>query len=527
MNELTRGQSLQKKIILNITKKRNFYLLLLILLLSVSLRIYHLGKNSFWYDEAISLAEQERYSFIKAIQYGQYNTDPPLFTFILYLCPFLKQSEFTLRLLPLFFSVLGVLLIYAVGKTLFNKNTGLVGAFILAICPFHIYYAQELRQYSLFTFLALASIYYYVKANNENNRASWINFTLWTSILLYSHNYALFLLIAENIHFFIFQRREIIKKWLTSQVCITLLYLPWLVNIIWQLLRMNKSDILFWVAKFNLCTFLHTLNIFNLGYNANRLLYLSAAIIFFPLFINGIFAAFKDNRKAASLLLLTIATPFLLIGAASIFFTKISTFLYRAIIYVSPAYYILVSHGILNAKKYIYLFVLGCYALLSFFSLQNYYQDKFPLPVYPYRPGIFEKKDTRSAAQYVFSNFQDRDLIAHTSRATLAPFLYYHNEQLDEKWVGIFQLNTDSLHWRNFIGESNSQTLAQTYIKYFFTVDIRQVTKNYARIWLVLSGWELDVVEEPQVKEWLDNNANLISTREFKGIKVYLYKTGG
>ncbi|MGZ4847178.1 MAG: glycosyltransferase family 39 protein [Halobacteriota archaeon] len=56
--------------------------------------------------------------------------------------------------------VLAIPMIYAVGRQLFNEETGLVAAFILALSSFNIYYSQEVRMYSLIVLLALTSVYF-------------------------------------------------------------------------------------------------------------------------------------------------------------------------------------------------------------------------------------------------------------------------------------------------------------------------------------------------------------------------------
>lgn len=157
--------------------------------------------------------------------------------------------------------------------------------------------------------------------------------------------------------------------------------------------------------------------------------------------------------------------------------------------------------------------------MLSFLSLYNYYQDIFPLPVNPYWPGVFPKKENKLAASYIENNFKNGDGIAHTCRSTYASFLLYHKDKLEKQWVIFDNRSEDWIHWSKVY----YRIRASRKIFNLEAIDIKQFVKDKKRIWLVLSGWELDTIESPEIKEWLDNNYVLLDTRKFKGIEIYLY----
>jgi 4-amino-4-deoxy-L-arabinose transferase-like glycosyltransferase len=497
--------------------------MIFVLVLGLCLRIYNLGKYDFWYDEAISLISAQNISPQIILDYGKYLTSPVLFCFLLKGWMLWGESEFLLRLLPLIFGFLSIICTYLIGKELSNRKVGLIGAFLLAISPFHIYYSQELRGYTLAVFLTLMSIYFFINILKENKLSSWIYFVLFTTLCLYAHNFTLFILLAENIYLFTFfgKNKKMGTSWMTSQLVILSLYAPWLIIVTYQILRGKIFSAFFWVPQPSIQTVIHTFNVFNLGYNSTKALYLCGFLVFFFLFLSGIWKGVRKKEKM-HLLLFWLFIPMIITIFISIILKPSSIYLYRALIYVSPAYYIIVAEGLNNIRKPGIAFTsLSIIIILTTFALWNQYNNVFALSVIPYRPAIFARKEIESAADYIQKDFQEGDAIAHTCRSTVAPFIFYQDNKLEQQWV-VSANNTDWLHWKEIFSQPSVSNV--NLLKPFLGVDIKQLGENYKRIWLVSSGWELDVRESPDIKESLDNNFAIIRKKEFKGISTYLYK---
>lgn len=67
------------------------------------------------------------------------------------------ESEFVLRYFSTILSVLSIALIFSVGRLLAGPRVGFVAALLLSISPFHIWYSQEARMYTLMTVSVLAA----------------------------------------------------------------------------------------------------------------------------------------------------------------------------------------------------------------------------------------------------------------------------------------------------------------------------------------------------------------------------------
>ncbi|MCS6846239.1 MAG: glycosyltransferase family 39 protein [Anaerolineae bacterium] len=128
-----------------------------ILLLAAVLRFYKIGAQSLWYDEGNSARIAER-SLALIVEGAAGDIHPPLYYIALkYWRAAFGESEATLRAFSATCGVLTVLCAYLIGRDAFGRRVGLIAAFLLAVMPFAIYYAQEARMYALLALCAAAS----------------------------------------------------------------------------------------------------------------------------------------------------------------------------------------------------------------------------------------------------------------------------------------------------------------------------------------------------------------------------------
>jgi uncharacterized membrane protein len=73
------------------------------------------------------------------------------------------QSEIAVRALSACLGIISVLLIYKVGRELYNRKIGLIASLLMTISTFAIYSSQEARQYSLLLLLTLLSFLFFIR----------------------------------------------------------------------------------------------------------------------------------------------------------------------------------------------------------------------------------------------------------------------------------------------------------------------------------------------------------------------------
>lgn len=136
--------------------RRDSLFLILVLISGTALRLTRLGYQSEWNDEALSvvIAKGSLYQILT----NQFQTrHPPGYYLLLHFwLNLFGDSDFALRLLSAIAGILSIYVIYLLGETLFSHKTGLWAAAITASMPYHLYYSQEIRAYSLLFFLTVA-----------------------------------------------------------------------------------------------------------------------------------------------------------------------------------------------------------------------------------------------------------------------------------------------------------------------------------------------------------------------------------
>ena len=111
------------------------------------------------------------------------------------------NSDFALRIPSVIFGLTSVYLLFILGRRLFNTKVGLIASFMLAISPFHIWYSQELRSYSLLMLLTTISVYYFWLGLHKNKKKYWIGYLISTLAALYTHSYFRSVVIVQNIYY--------------------------------------------------------------------------------------------------------------------------------------------------------------------------------------------------------------------------------------------------------------------------------------------------------------------------------------
>ncbi|MGZ4892005.1 MAG: hypothetical protein ACXV2B_07085, partial [Halobacteriota archaeon] len=81
-----------------------------------------------------------------------------------------------------------------------DTRAGLLAAFLLAASSFNIRYAQEVRMYSLLVFLGVLSMYFFIRLTRDRTPVTLVGYVIVTTLMLYTHVYGLFLLVAQNIY---------------------------------------------------------------------------------------------------------------------------------------------------------------------------------------------------------------------------------------------------------------------------------------------------------------------------------------
>ena len=180
------------------------WLLLGILLLAFGLRLYRLGAESLWYDETVSVYLASK-SIPALVAHTAGDIHPPGYYLLLHAWTRLAgNSDFSTGFFSLIFGVLLVPLAYRLAARVFDKKVGLLAALLVACSPFHLWYSQEVRMYTLGAVLGISALGAVVSlfAAPPQQLPAWSRLAMYAicgALGLWMLYYFAFLLVAINL----------------------------------------------------------------------------------------------------------------------------------------------------------------------------------------------------------------------------------------------------------------------------------------------------------------------------------------
>lgn len=364
---------------------------------ALGLRLINISNAALWIDELYCYDIALKPTITEILK-TVFLTDlhAPLFFIILHFwIKLFGGSDTVLIMLPVIFSTLSVPVGYFICKKLFDTKTAVIFSLLNTFSALEIYYAQELKFYSLLPLLGLLSFYFFSKItqNFSIKDALWILLT--NTVIIYTFNAGIFFVFSEftaGLAFILFKRKENLKNYLYSFIFTGILYVPYFYFQMKTMLGLNKSICtLFDMFHFDL-GFVFTLiqnfftpaitNISNnpLNYNPVEMLketgfigFLLYIVIFCAIGVYGFYKGLKDRNKTALLILsVSLLFIFILILLAQIHIIPLVT---RYTMLIHLAMTMILAYGISKIRniKVLYgtLSVLIFIALFSFLFYKN------------------------------------------------------------------------------------------------------------------------------------------------------------
>ncbi|MFN8476000.1 MAG: glycosyltransferase family 39 protein [Anaerolineae bacterium] len=210
------------------------------LLVAFATRVAWLGQQSLWSDEYITLVRA-------GAPFGQILADlpvehMPLYFLLLHAWFAVAGSVDTaLRFPSVIWGVLAVPFVYLLGKRVFGRGVGLLGALFFALNPFQVWYSQDARMYSQLAALSIAALWALDVGLRDSGRRAvwgWIAYVVFATLAVYTHYYAFLALAVAGVYALGVlwlmwrpapdEKRAPWRAFLLAEVAIGLLFLPWL-----------------------------------------------------------------------------------------------------------------------------------------------------------------------------------------------------------------------------------------------------------------------------------------------------------
>jgi mannosyltransferase len=502
--------------------------LFLILLLAFGLRLVNLEVRNLWYDEAFAVLFAEKgldamlYGTLTPVEGGASDIHPLLYYAALdgWMALF-GQDAFTVRLWSVLLGVATVGVIYVLGRELFGKKTGLAGALITAITPFHIQYSQETRMYALMALLLMLATWCFIRGwkypetepqeKGVKPFAWWIAFGVLAGLAMYTQQLSAFYLVALGLVPILARRkRQIIGVMVGTTVAI-MVYLPWLVNLPGQF---NKVRSYYWLKPPNIAQPLLTVRSFlvvNLDIPSPASLIGFVGALFIILFLVVQIILYlrrrtRTNRQALHFILWLAATPVVLMWLVS---QVQPVYLERALLPSALMLYLVMAWLFTQSGTpgFVTNIIGGTGLVLVVLGL--YYQ---------YTWATFPNSPFQPTAAYIRDNWQNGDVIVHQNKLSALPTIYYGRELAQ--------------HYLGDTPGSSEDTLAlptQQALGLLADNCIQAASREAHRIWFVVfaaAERQYESAGRPEFREtmnWLNTHYTPIVQERFNDLNVTLY----
>jgi len=457
-------------------KKKSPLRLVFILLLALGLRLPVLNQ-SFWLDEGAQVLMSSKSLSFQWFGRTTGEFHPPLFYILIHFWLNLGKSEWFLRLPSVIFGVATVYFAFLIGKRLFNEKLGILSAFFLAIAPYHVYYSQEARMYSLTPFLETASTFFLLEKK-------WFFYFLTITALLYTHYLGAFIVFFHAIWILFFQR-QVFKQWFYSIVFSFLVFLPWLSQFFKQFKSgINLVEILpGWAAVSSLApakAFPLTFIKFSLGRISfyNKTFYAAISAIIFLIYGFLFYQTFKRIQKQGLFLWGWLLIPLFLGFMTSFFIPLFQPF--RFLFAIVP-FYLLLALGILALKKSWQKIFVGIVIFISLSSLFLYFSQ-----------ARFQREDWRRVTRFIESQDPKNSVVIFEFSEPFAPYQWYAQGKV--KAYGVLP----GLRATPVVVESKMPEVTTGADNVFLFQYLQPLTdpENLVSVWLQKNGFEKKKIKD-------------------------------
>jgi mannosyltransferase len=145
-----------------------------VLLLATALRFYKLGAWSFWIDEIYTLRDIE-------LLFQTSRLPRPFFLMSSLPVSLWGASEWSARLVPALLGILSIPVFYFITRRLTGSAVALLSVFFLAVSPWHLYWSQNARFYTLLLLVYTVGLFlFYLALERDNGRFAAIGAVLLT-----------------------------------------------------------------------------------------------------------------------------------------------------------------------------------------------------------------------------------------------------------------------------------------------------------------------------------------------------------
>jgi mannosyltransferase len=418
--------------------KKILFTAIILLGINLLMKILFLCQSSIAWDEPFSIyyAQMQPRQIVKHLLTGN---NPPGFELMLHCwIKVFGISPFSVRFLPVVFSSLTAVLLFLLGKKVFNYRTGLIAALIFSFSSYHLFFAHEARVYSLFALLTVSSFYLFIESIRVNNKRYFIALAVLNAVMLYMHYFGFFVILIQAIS--ICSTGDLRRKYLSrfGAACTgtLVLFLPNL-KILWERFQDSASNGT-WIEKPNSIDSLYTMVWRFSNQPVVTVICLSVLLAaLFKLLVNQDFKRIQTEKRIIAIWFLF---PFFFMFLISY---EIPIFLDRYLVFVSLGYYLLIAVSLDYLFKAQVLTNVLAVSVVSLFAVT-------------FRPNLDNKRHAVEAVNKVKELKDKNTSLIICAKDFVLNFAYYYDRSL------FSNVDKDNVY-DNMILEFNKQSIFPCY----------------------------------------------------------------
>ena len=407
-------------------------ILFLILVLSVFLRVPGLNQ-SLWFDEVYTTnVGTGTLNQVWKLSLG--DTLPPLYFYFMHFWNRLfGDSEISVRMPSMIFSLLSILLAYYIVLRYVNRKTALLVAFFLAVSPTQIWYSQEARPYAALLFFLLLLFLSYSRLNQDCSRPlKWyLAYSFSLFFLVFSHYYALvYLLLISSLCLFKTDRIKWNIFWINTTI-LTYFILHLALKIRYGILNLGMAHLRsfsfseLWMLFFNWFLLGNMLWQLPFGVKTVETIFKHHSMIFIQfifalIFLYGLMTNFKEGKNPYRLhiFVFLFALPAFLLILPLIGYPN--SYIERSAYMIMPFFFMILAQGItaIRPQRLSLIILLAAIGFNAFITAKYFTAQSNLVSI--------RKADYKSATDYLFyKGALGENFVVLTSYMGKTIFSYY------------------------------------------------------------------------------------------------------